>query len=127
MNQKSLTMGIFAAAAVVFALWAFVISPAIDKSGAYQGEIVEKKIKKRLRDWSKTNPTFVKRYLVIKTDRGDKKKVRVPPNIYITFKVGERVVKKKGERYPRLESGEKRTMSLKELKDVLKKTKAGSP
>ena len=99
------------------AYWGFERS--YQKNLSYKGEIEKKYFKKK---WGKRydmSGRHRKHYIVVKTDDGKTKNVRIPRFKAGQFKEGQRVVKVKGERYPEVEGAKTIALSVGELIDTL--------
>ena len=129
LNHRKLVGTISVIVMFGLALWYFAIEPQMLKSQSYSGVVVDKYVKKRLRDWWKTRPSVRWCYLIVETDEGRRRKVEVPCWEFGFYHKGDRVIKEKGKRYPEVvrdDESEKRprTMSLDEFKDLMNKARS---
>lgn len=92
------------AVVIIIAVGYFFAERTYHKSQSYSGEITKKISKTKFGKWFKLNSSSSsnrKFYLVIRTEKGKEKKVKVPRFVYNKFKEGDHIVKIKGERYPK--------------------------
>ncbi len=104
-------------------LWYFAIEPQMLKVQSYSGVVVDKYSRKRWRDWWRDNPSVKWCYLIVRTDTGREKRVEVPCTSFWQYREGDRIEKRRGERYPRVvesESGRPRAVPLYKLDEILK-------
>ena len=113
---------LLAAAAVLFAVGYVLAESHYVKGQAYKGVVIDKVSKAKWGKWLKPGTGGRKHYLVIRTDAGEKKTVRIGSTHYGLFQKGDRVIKEKGERYPRREDVEGRAQTPEEFEHA-----AGNP
>lgn len=91
------------AVVIVIAVGYFVAERTYYKSQSYSGEITKKVSKAKFGKWFKMNSSSSNRkfFLAIRTDDKKSKKIKVSRFVYNRFKVGDRIIKEKGERNPR--------------------------
>jgi hypothetical protein len=113
-NPRALRFFFAASAAMLAVIWVLADQYIAD-SKSFTGVVVDKYASST---WSRrglTRSSRQKRYLVVQTDDGQKLTVRVGASAFGLIQKGDRVVKVKGERYPRRENVEGRATTLDEF------------